>query len=128
MAHKYYDTGAQGQVYDTAALTEDNELTLALKSLGALMISPEQCTVVTAHVRDVLMWHQRWQEAGRQQAGILALSREHHPRRAMTEGHSGYGLQGRHIARAVSMPRTSRRSTRRKSSVSTTAVGSIHGK
>ena len=29
-----------GDVYDTAALTEDNELTIALKSLGALMISP----------------------------------------------------------------------------------------
>jgi hypothetical protein len=39
--------GTPGDVYDTAALTEDNELTLALKSLGALMTSPEQCTVVT---------------------------------------------------------------------------------
>ena len=27
--------GTHGQVYDTAALTEDNELTIALKSLGA---------------------------------------------------------------------------------------------
>ena len=32
---------------DTVALTEDNELTMALKSLGALMISPAECTVVT---------------------------------------------------------------------------------
>ena len=27
--------GTRGQVYDTLALTEDNELTLALKTLGA---------------------------------------------------------------------------------------------
>ena len=39
--------GAPGDVYDTAALTEDNELTIALKSLGALMVSPAECTVVT---------------------------------------------------------------------------------
>ena len=32
--------GRAGDVYDTAALTEDNELTLALKSLGGLMVSP----------------------------------------------------------------------------------------
>lgn len=39
--------GRHGDVYDTAALTEDNELTLALKSLGGLMVSPSQCSVVT---------------------------------------------------------------------------------
>lgn len=39
--------GVPGDVYDTVALTEDNELTLALKSLGGLMISPPDCTVVT---------------------------------------------------------------------------------
>lgn len=32
--------GIPGDVYDTAALTEDNELTIALKSLGGLIISP----------------------------------------------------------------------------------------
>ena len=32
--------GPPGQVYDTLALTEDNELTLALKTLGARMTSP----------------------------------------------------------------------------------------
>ena len=37
--------GDRGQVYDTLALTEDNELTLALKTLGARMISPTQCRV-----------------------------------------------------------------------------------
>ena len=39
--------GVPGDVYDTVALTEDNELTIALKTLGALMISPSECTVVT---------------------------------------------------------------------------------
>jgi hypothetical protein len=39
--------GVQGDVYDTAALTEDNELTLALKHLGGLMASPHGCRVVT---------------------------------------------------------------------------------
>lgn len=35
--------GPAGNVYDTSALTEDNELTLALKSLGATMASPAEC-------------------------------------------------------------------------------------
>ena len=39
--------GVHGDVYDTAALTEDNELTLAIKSLGGLMASPNGCRVVT---------------------------------------------------------------------------------
>ena len=37
--------GDPGEVYDTLAMTEDNELTLALKTLGAKMISPMQCRV-----------------------------------------------------------------------------------
>ncbi len=36
-----------GDVYDTAALTEDNELTLAIKSLGGLMASPSCCRMVS---------------------------------------------------------------------------------
>jgi cellulose synthase/poly-beta-1,6-N-acetylglucosamine synthase-like glycosyltransferase len=39
--------GVHGDAYDTAALTEDNELTLAIKSLGGLMVSPNACRVVT---------------------------------------------------------------------------------
>ena len=34
--------GRRGDVYDTAALTEDNELTIALKSLGALMMGVDE--------------------------------------------------------------------------------------
>ncbi len=39
--------GQRGDVYDHASLTEDNELTLALKSLGWQLVSPQQCVVVT---------------------------------------------------------------------------------
>ena len=37
----------RGDVYDTYSLTEDNELTLALKTLGARMVSPRGCRVRT---------------------------------------------------------------------------------
>jgi cellulose synthase/poly-beta-1,6-N-acetylglucosamine synthase-like glycosyltransferase len=60
--------GTRGDVYDTAALTEDNELTLALKSLGALMISPEQCTVVTEVMPT---WRTLWAQRLRWQRGAL---------------------------------------------------------
>ena len=56
--------GTPGDVYDTAALTEDNELTIALKSLGGLMVSPAQCTVVTELMPSwCTLWAQRlrWQ-------------------------------------------------------------------
>jgi cellulose synthase/poly-beta-1,6-N-acetylglucosamine synthase-like glycosyltransferase len=55
-------------VYDTAALTEDNELTIALKSLGALMISPGQCTVITEMMPT---WRALWSQRLRWQRGAL---------------------------------------------------------
>jgi cellulose synthase/poly-beta-1,6-N-acetylglucosamine synthase-like glycosyltransferase len=52
--------GIKGQVYDTHALTEDNELTLALKSLGALMSSPPDCMVETELMPSLsALWRQR---------------------------------------------------------------------
>ncbi|NYI60850.1 glycosyltransferase family 2 protein [Cellulomonas soli] len=60
--------GTFGDVYDTAALTEDNELTLALKSLGALMTSPPQCTVVTEVMPT---WRTLWAQRLRWQRGAL---------------------------------------------------------
>ena len=60
--------GTAGDVYDTAALTEDNELTIALKSLGALMISPDQCTVVTEVMPT---WRTLWAQRLRWQRGAL---------------------------------------------------------
>jgi cellulose synthase/poly-beta-1,6-N-acetylglucosamine synthase-like glycosyltransferase len=60
--------GVPGDVYDTAALTEDNELTLALKSLGALMVSPAECTVVTEVMPT---WRALWAQRLRWQRGAL---------------------------------------------------------
>jgi cellulose synthase/poly-beta-1,6-N-acetylglucosamine synthase-like glycosyltransferase len=63
-ARGIYIPGEPGQVYDTAALTEDNELTIALKSLGATMVSPAECTVTTELMPDARhLWRQRlrWQ-------------------------------------------------------------------
>jgi cellulose synthase/poly-beta-1,6-N-acetylglucosamine synthase-like glycosyltransferase len=60
--------GVPGDVYDTVALTEDNELTLALKSLGALMVSPPECTVVTEVMPS---WAALWAQRLRWQRGAL---------------------------------------------------------
>jgi cellulose synthase/poly-beta-1,6-N-acetylglucosamine synthase-like glycosyltransferase len=68
--------GTPGDVYDTAALTEDNELTIALKSLGALMISPSQCTVVTEVMPSWgALWNQRlrWQRGALENLGAYRL-------------------------------------------------------
>lgn len=69
--------GRKGDVYDTAALTEDNELTLALKSLGALMVSPAQCSVVTEVMPSwKLLWHQRlrWQRGALENLGAYGVT------------------------------------------------------
>jgi cellulose synthase/poly-beta-1,6-N-acetylglucosamine synthase-like glycosyltransferase len=60
--------GIAGDVYDTAALTEDNELTIALKSLGALIVSPADCSVVTEVMPT---WHTLWAQRLRWQRGAL---------------------------------------------------------
>lgn len=60
--------GVPGDVYDTAALTEDNELTLAIKSLGGLMASPDRCRVVTELMPT---WRNLWTQRLRWQRGAL---------------------------------------------------------
>lgn len=60
--------GVPGEVYDTVALTEDNELTIALKSLGGVMVSPPDCTVVTEVMPT---WRFLWQQRLRWQRGAL---------------------------------------------------------
>jgi cellulose synthase/poly-beta-1,6-N-acetylglucosamine synthase-like glycosyltransferase len=60
--------GIHGDVYDTAALTEDNELTLAIKSLGGLMASPNGCRVVTELMPT---WPNLWTQRLRWQRGAL---------------------------------------------------------
>lgn len=52
--------GGHGQVYDTHALTEDNEVTLALKTLGWRLESPLECSTVTEVMPTVGdLWRQR---------------------------------------------------------------------
>ncbi len=60
--------GIQGEVYDTAAITEDNELTIALKSLGFGMISPQKCSVETELMPS---WKALWIQRKRWQRGAL---------------------------------------------------------
>ena len=51
-------------VYDTKSLTEDNELTLAIKTLGYSTMSPRECEVrteVMQTVKDLWLQRLRWQ-------------------------------------------------------------------
>ena len=62
--HGVPDDGGTRGVYDTGALTEDNELTLCLKSLGYATTSPMNCVVATAMMPTIpLLFKQRrrWQ-------------------------------------------------------------------
>lgn len=77
-ARGVYLPGESGKVYDTAALTEDNELTLALKSLGATMVSPEECRVTTELMptwRYLWKQRQRWQRGALENIGAYGLTR-----------------------------------------------------
>ncbi len=70
--------GVPGQVYDTAALTEDNELTLALKSLGATMVSPHECYVVTELMpawKNLWIQRQRWQRGALENLAAYGMTR-----------------------------------------------------
>jgi cellulose synthase/poly-beta-1,6-N-acetylglucosamine synthase-like glycosyltransferase len=60
--------GIKGDVYDTLSLTEDNELTLALKTLGALMESPRDCVV---HTELMPTWRYLWKQRMRWQRGAI---------------------------------------------------------
>lgn len=60
--------GNPGEVYDTVALTEDNEITIAIKSLGGLIVSPRECTVTTELMPS---WRLLWKQRLRWQRGAL---------------------------------------------------------
>jgi cellulose synthase/poly-beta-1,6-N-acetylglucosamine synthase-like glycosyltransferase len=60
--------GVHGDVYDTAALTEDNEVTIAIKSLGGLVTSPRECTVITELMPT---WRMLWKQRLRWQRGAI---------------------------------------------------------
>lgn len=67
--------GVPGRVYDTAALTEDNEITLAVKTLGYRAVSPKDCLVTTEVMQT---WGDLWRQRLRWQRG--ALENLHHYR------------------------------------------------
>ena len=68
--------GDPGQVYDTLALAEDNEMTLSRKSLGAKMVSPMQYRVVTEVMPT---WRELWRQRMRWQRGATAEHRSIRP-------------------------------------------------
>lgn len=73
--------GSDG-VYDTLALTEDNELTLAIKTLGYKTMSPQECIVQTEVMytwKD--LWHQRtrWQRGAVENLRNYGLTRVTRP-------------------------------------------------
>lgn len=55
-------------VYDTSVLTEDNELSLALKHLGKKIISAPECTLVTEVMPT---WRELWRQRERWKRGAL---------------------------------------------------------
>jgi poly-beta-1,6-N-acetyl-D-glucosamine synthase len=69
--------GVRGHVYDTYSLTEDNELTLALKTLGGRMVSPRGSRVRTELMptwRDLWNQRQRWQRGALENIGMYGFS------------------------------------------------------
>jgi len=60
--------GTRGQVYDTLALTEDNEITVAIKALGWRCNSPAECRV---HTEVMPTWGDLWRQRRRWQRGAL---------------------------------------------------------
>jgi cellulose synthase/poly-beta-1,6-N-acetylglucosamine synthase-like glycosyltransferase len=69
-------------VYDVEALTEDNELTLALKRLGYKCVSPKACTVATrlpATISRLFYQRLRWQRGALENLRTYGLTRETFP-------------------------------------------------
>jgi poly-beta-1,6-N-acetyl-D-glucosamine synthase len=83
-------------VYDVKALTEDNELTLALKHLGFRCVSPKACTVGTELMPTTSrLFHQRlrWQRGALQNLLVYGVTRHTGPylaRQAMTYAAVGF--------------------------------------
>lgn len=76
VAHARRDGDLPGDfaVYDTVALTEDNELTLAIKTLGYRTMSPKECIVRT---EVMLSWRDLWHQRTRWQRGAMENLRQY---------------------------------------------------
>lgn len=76
------DLGRTRSVYDTSALTEDNELTLCVKELGYRVISPKDCTVKTAmmpSLQSLFKQRRRWQRGALENLLAHGLNRNTAP-------------------------------------------------
>jgi biofilm PGA synthesis N-glycosyltransferase PgaC len=76
------DLGGTRGVYDTSALTEDNELTICLKRLGYRTLSPQGCTVRTAMMptwRALFGQRLRWQRGALENLIAHGLGRSTFP-------------------------------------------------
>ena len=72
------EEGRRAQVYDTKALTEDNELTFAILHLGYAIIAPEECGLTTEVMetwRDVAKQRERWKRGAMENNGHYGLTR-----------------------------------------------------
>ncbi|MFY9491701.1 MAG: glycosyltransferase family 2 protein, partial [Mycobacterium sp.] len=84
------DLGHTGGVYDTSALTEDNELTICAKELGYRVVSPKDCTVKTAMMptlASLFKQRRRWQRGALENLIAHGLNRHTAPyaiRQALT--------------------------------------------
>jgi biofilm PGA synthesis N-glycosyltransferase PgaC len=70
--------GTPGEVYDTLALTEDNEITIATKTLGWKAVSPDGCRVYTEVMKTPReLWRQRirWQRGALENIRHYGLTR-----------------------------------------------------
>lgn len=70
--------GPHGKVYDTLAMTEDNELTLSLKTLGGRLTSPPDCRVTTEVMttyRDLWRQRLRWHRGALENIGVYGFTR-----------------------------------------------------
>ena len=70
--------GVPGDVYDTQSLTEDNEMTIALKSIGGVLASPKECRVYTEVMptwKDLWRQRNRWQRGALENIGAYGLTR-----------------------------------------------------
>jgi len=78
-----------GQVYDTTALTEDNEVTFAIKTLGYRCVSPTGCVVHTEVMptwRDLFQQRLRWQRGALENIRHYGLTRTMVPYIAQQSG------------------------------------------
>lgn len=77
-ARSVFVPGETGKVYDTSALTEDNEITFALKSLGATVTSPIECRVTTEIMptwKDLWIQRKRWQRGALENLSAYGITR-----------------------------------------------------